>query len=117
VEYDDGLIACSGEGLVIRRYSAFLRPKQVPYAQIRAVKQVGLGGVSFGSRLSPCSASTAWTSLGAKAARRLGGAEKVRTVSALGATRGRFFVASGRVRRVARAQPGKLGGGHSRRRV
>jgi hypothetical protein len=113
VEYDDGLIACSGEGLVIRRYSAFLRPKQVPYAQIRAVKQVGLGG----SRLSPCSASTAWTSLGAKAARRLGGAEKVRTVSALGATRGRFFVASGRVRRVARAQPGKLGGGHSRRRV
>jgi hypothetical protein len=47
-EYDDGLIACSGEGLVIRRYGALLRPKEVPYAQIRTATRVPLdSSVSF----------------------------------------------------------------------
>jgi hypothetical protein len=48
VEYDDGLTACSDVGLVIRRYGAFLRPKNVPYAEIRRVTQVGLRGIAFG---------------------------------------------------------------------
>jgi hypothetical protein len=48
MEYDDGLIACSDAGLVIRRYGAFLRPKKVAYADIRGVTQVGLSGLSFG---------------------------------------------------------------------
>lgn len=47
-DYDDGLIACSGTGLVIRRYGAFLRPKRIPYADIRKVTKVELGGMSFG---------------------------------------------------------------------
>ncbi len=45
MEYDDGLIACSDDGLVIRRYSLLLHPKSVPYAQIRSVAQVGLGAI------------------------------------------------------------------------
>jgi hypothetical protein len=45
MEYDDGLIACSDDGLVIRRYGLFQRPKSIPYAQIRSVTQVGLGAV------------------------------------------------------------------------
>jgi hypothetical protein len=47
MEYDDGLIACSDDGLMIRRYDMFLRPKSVPYAEIRAVRPVELGGLSF----------------------------------------------------------------------
>jgi len=43
MEYDDGLIACSDDGLAIRRYGLLLRPKRIPYAQIRSVTQVGLG--------------------------------------------------------------------------
>jgi hypothetical protein len=45
MRYDDGLIACSDDGLVIRRYGLFLRPKSIPYAQIRTVRQVALGAV------------------------------------------------------------------------
>src|SRR6266511_4399515 len=45
MEYDDSLIACTDDGLVIRRYGLFLRPKRIPYAQIRAVRQVELGAV------------------------------------------------------------------------
>ncbi len=45
MEYDDGLIACSDDGLAIRRYDLFLRPKSIPYGQIRSVRQVGLGAV------------------------------------------------------------------------
>jgi hypothetical protein len=48
MEYDDGLIACSDDGLVIRRSGLFLRPKNVPYAQIRTVAEVELSGFSFG---------------------------------------------------------------------
>jgi hypothetical protein len=42
MEYDDGLIACSDDELVIRRYGLSLRPKRVPYAQIRAVEEIRL---------------------------------------------------------------------------
>lgn len=49
MEYDDGLVGCSDAGLVIRRYSLFLRPKRVLYAQIRAVRQVELRGFAFGN--------------------------------------------------------------------
>jgi len=45
MEYDDGLLACSDEGLVIGKYDAFLRSKTIPFDQIRAVTQVGLGRV------------------------------------------------------------------------
>ena len=48
MEYDDGLIACTDDGLVIRRYGTFLRPKRIPYAEIRSVRQVELGGFSYG---------------------------------------------------------------------
>ena len=48
MEYDDGLIACSEAGLVIRRYGAFLRPKRIPYAEIRRVTQVALSSLRFG---------------------------------------------------------------------
>jgi hypothetical protein len=46
-EYDDGLIACSGQGLLIRRYDALLRPKRIPFAQIRTARQVGLDSMRF----------------------------------------------------------------------
>jgi hypothetical protein len=45
VDYDDGLIACLNDALVIRRYGALLGAKRIPYTQIRAVTQIGLGGV------------------------------------------------------------------------
>jgi hypothetical protein len=48
MEYDDGLIACSEDGLTIRRYGLFLGPKDVPYTEIREVEQVELRGFSFG---------------------------------------------------------------------
>jgi len=48
IDYDDGLIACSDDGLVIRRYTLFLGPKRVPYGQIRAATEVALRGFSFG---------------------------------------------------------------------
>jgi len=37
VEYDDGLIACTGDELIIRRYTALLRPRRISYAEIRTV--------------------------------------------------------------------------------
>jgi hypothetical protein len=45
VDYDDGLIACSDDTLVIRRYGTLLRAKKIPYTQIRGVTQIGLGSV------------------------------------------------------------------------
>jgi hypothetical protein len=47
-EYDDGLIACSADGLTIRRYDLFLRPKTIRYAEIRRATQVDLRGFRFG---------------------------------------------------------------------
>ena len=35
MEYDDGLIACADDGLVIRRYTLLLRPRRVPYGDLR----------------------------------------------------------------------------------
>lgn len=49
MEYDDGLIACSDDGVIIRRYDVFLRPKHIPYDQIREVTQVELRGLRFGN--------------------------------------------------------------------
>lgn len=45
-EYDDGLIACTPDKLVIRRYSALLRPKRIPYERIRGVQRRSMGGRS-----------------------------------------------------------------------
>jgi hypothetical protein len=42
VDYDDGLIACSDEALVIRRYDALLQAKRIPYGEIRAVTRLDL---------------------------------------------------------------------------
>jgi hypothetical protein len=41
-EYDDGLIACSADGLLIRRYGPFLNSKSVPYSEIRGVRELEL---------------------------------------------------------------------------
>lgn len=48
-EYDDGLIACADNGLVIRRYDLFLRPRTIPYTEIRDFRQVELRGFRFGN--------------------------------------------------------------------
>jgi hypothetical protein len=45
VEYDDGLIACSEDGLVIRKYDALLRPKRIRYKEIKAAEEFRLGRV------------------------------------------------------------------------
>jgi hypothetical protein len=45
VEYDDGLIACASDELVIRRYSLLLRPRRIGYAEIRRVTKVQLRGL------------------------------------------------------------------------
>jgi hypothetical protein len=45
VDYDDGLIACSDDALIIRRYDALLHPKRIPYGEIRAVTRLDLGTV------------------------------------------------------------------------
>jgi hypothetical protein len=43
VTYDDGLIALTDTGLVIRRYGALLREKRILYGQIRSVQRLELG--------------------------------------------------------------------------
>jgi hypothetical protein len=45
LEYDDGLIACSSDLLVIRRYGPLMGSKKVPYAEIREVKQFELNAL------------------------------------------------------------------------
>jgi hypothetical protein len=35
-EYDDGLITCDDDALVISRYDMFLRPRRIPYRAIRS---------------------------------------------------------------------------------
>jgi len=35
--YDDGLIACAEDTLTIRKYGLFLRPKRIPYTQVRSL--------------------------------------------------------------------------------
>jgi hypothetical protein len=42
LEYDDGLIACSPDELVIRRYGPLLGQKRIPYAEIREVREFEL---------------------------------------------------------------------------
>src|SRR5262245_16640857 len=48
MQYDDGLIACSDDELVIRKYDVFLRPRHVRYRQIRSAREVELRGFRFG---------------------------------------------------------------------
>ncbi len=43
MEYDDGLVAITDNGLVIRRYDLLLRPKRLRYEEIRAVEEAPLG--------------------------------------------------------------------------
>jgi hypothetical protein len=45
VEYDDGLIACETDALVIRRYDLLLRTRRIPYSEIRRVTTVHLSGL------------------------------------------------------------------------
>jgi hypothetical protein len=45
VEYDDGLIACASDALVIRRYTVLLGTRRIPYGEIRRVTTVHLGGL------------------------------------------------------------------------
>lgn len=45
----DGSIACSDDGLIIRRYDLLLRPKTVSYTEIRRTRQVELHGFRFGN--------------------------------------------------------------------
>jgi hypothetical protein len=49
MQYDDGLIACSDDGLIIGRYDLLLRPRTVPYGEIRGVREVELRGFRFGN--------------------------------------------------------------------
>jgi hypothetical protein len=48
LEYDDGLIACTDDGVTIRKYGLTLRPKRIPYERIRGARQVELRGFRFG---------------------------------------------------------------------
>ena len=45
MEYDDGLIACTDQGLTIRKYDALLRPKHVRYEEIRSAEEFRLSGL------------------------------------------------------------------------
>jgi hypothetical protein len=45
VEYDDGLIACVSDALVIRRYTLLLQTRRIPYGEIRRVTEVHLRGL------------------------------------------------------------------------
>jgi hypothetical protein len=44
-EYDDGLIECSTDGLVIRRYGPFLGSKRIPYTEIREASEFELNAL------------------------------------------------------------------------
>lgn len=43
MDYDDGLIAATEKALVIRRYSALLQSKSIPYSDIRSVERIPIG--------------------------------------------------------------------------
>ncbi|HLH67390.1 MAG TPA: hypothetical protein VKV27_17010 [Solirubrobacteraceae bacterium] len=43
MDYDDGLIATTGDALLIRRYDVLLRSRRIPYSQIREVRRIALG--------------------------------------------------------------------------
>ena len=43
MEYDDGLVACAADALIIRRYTLLLRPRRIPYADIRSARQIRVG--------------------------------------------------------------------------
>lgn len=45
MDYDDGLIACAADALVIRRYGLLLQPKRIPYSSIRGVRRVRIGAL------------------------------------------------------------------------
>lgn len=46
MDYDDGLVACTGDALLIRRYYFPLATsKRVPYAEIRSVRRCAAGRV------------------------------------------------------------------------
>jgi hypothetical protein len=45
LEYDDGLIACSADVLLIRRYGPFMGSKKVSYAEIREVREFELNAL------------------------------------------------------------------------
>ncbi len=45
MEYDDGRIACTDQGLTIRKYDALLRPKHVRYEEIRSAEEFPLSGM------------------------------------------------------------------------
>lgn len=49
--YDDGRIACTDDGLVIRNYYFPAGDKRVPYGKIKGVRVVPMGGASGGYRL------------------------------------------------------------------
>jgi hypothetical protein len=49
MDYDDGSVAFSDDGLIIRRYDLLLRRKTVPYTEIRRARQVELRGFRFGN--------------------------------------------------------------------
>ncbi|HTT00387.1 MAG TPA: hypothetical protein VMI33_27615 [Streptosporangiaceae bacterium] len=44
-EYDDGRVACTGTGLLIRHYYFPLGSKHVPYTTISEVRQIQLGAM------------------------------------------------------------------------
>src|SRR5690242_5122790 len=47
VTYDDGKVACTGHGLVIRRYYFPGGAKRIPYSQIRQVRQVTMKSLGW----------------------------------------------------------------------
>ncbi len=45
LDYHDDLIAATDEGLVIRRYDVFLRPKRIRFGEIRSVRRLPVNRV------------------------------------------------------------------------
>lgn len=45
MEYDDGLIACSADELVIRRYGPLLASRTIPYGEVREVTEFELNAL------------------------------------------------------------------------
>jgi hypothetical protein len=43
MDYEDSLVTAGADDLVIRRYSALLRPRRIRYSEIRSVRRIPIG--------------------------------------------------------------------------
>ena len=62
-EYDDGRVACTPEGLVLRGYYFPWGTKHIPYDRIRGVRRVDIGASTGRARIGGTANPRYWANL------------------------------------------------------